>query len=120
MVKFIPVPPSNGATILSMPLPQGFSLETSTLMFPLVVRQTRFDSETGAVLDITPAMTGIFTPEPGVTPIQNAPSSLEFVQTVIEPSSSPTFGGLDIGPPVPSLDEDQEPGDDDSGETVIP
>jgi hypothetical protein len=108
---FIAIPAQYGYTPFRIPLPPGYSLEESTDLFSFVARQSAL--QTGAILDIAPAMTGIYSADPSVPVISNAPTTLQHLPTTYDPSSSPTFGGMDIGPTVPSLDEDEEPEDED-------
>ncbi len=108
---FIALPPSNGYTPLYLQMPSGFSLQTSNDLFSFVVRQTTRVTSSGAVLDIAPAMTAIFTAEPGVNTIYQIPKTLLIETVTTDPSSSPTFAGVDIGPTVPSMGGDVEPED---------
>ncbi|NOT31285.1 MAG: hypothetical protein HOP15_12635 [Planctomycetes bacterium] len=111
----IPMPDPDGLQFNSIivPMPAGFSLATSTDLFSFVVRQAQRNPTTGAVLDIAPAMTAIFTPDPNVDTIFQLPKTLLVVPAMTDPSSSPSWGGISIGPTVPHMDEEVEPEDND-------
>lgn len=110
---FIDLPAQYGYESFFLPMPAGFSLANSTDLFSFVVRQTKRNPTTGAVLDIAPAMTAIFTPNPNVDTIFQLPKTFLVVPAMTEPESSPSFSGVTIGPTVPSMDEQDEPVDSD-------
>lgn len=111
---FISMPSSQGSTPLFLPMPADFSLEDSTDLYSFVVRQSVRHDASGAVLDIGPAMTAIFTAEPGIDTIHQLPKTALIVTASTYPSASPTFAGVDIGPTVPSMAEGVEPVDSDT------
>lgn len=108
---FLAIPAQHTYAPFRIPLPPGYSLEESTDLLSFVARQTVL--LTGAVLDVAPALTGIYSADPNVPVLRSAPNTLQYLPTTHGPSSSPTFGGMSIGPTVPSMDEDDEPEDED-------
>lgn len=110
------IPVGNGDIITTWPVPAGFSLHSSTDLYSLVVRQevvSAIDNE--LVYDIAPALTAILTPDPSVVVISSAPETTKVLSIIhFPPDSVDPTGGLDIGPPVPYLDPNEEPKDGDT------
>ena len=101
-------------TVYAMPLPAGYSPSTSLDLFTLVVRQTVVETATGYVLDIGPAMTAMYAPEPSWDTVKDTVDTNEWVEAVREPESTPTGdGGTATGPTVPRPEDEEDPGDDD-------
>lgn len=111
-VEFLPMP--SPETVYEMALPAGYSPETSTDLFTLVVRQSVVETATGYVLDIAPAQTVMFAPEPNWPTVRDSGDTESSYFTDRVPDSPTTgSGGSAVGPTVPRPEDEEEPEDPD-------
>ena len=100
--------------VYAMPLPSGYDPETSLDLFTLVIRQTVIETATGYVLDISPATTMMYAPEPNWDTVKDSTDTNEWSDAVRWPESTPTgSGGTSTGPTVPRPEDEEEPADPD-------